>query len=295
MKVGVIIGRFQSPYIHHGYEDLIEYIRKNNDKLVIVVGGNETKFTNKNPLSFETRKVMLSKTYPYADILYLQDTPLDSDWSASLDLLLSPYNNVTLYGSRDSFISCYTGVNKTEEYNAVINISSSTIREKISKIPPYKHNKSFRSGIVYAVENKYPITFPTVDIAIVNVRRDEIILGKKRNNSKLCFPGGFVDRKDKSFEHAAIREFSEEVTDITIHSLNYVSSHQVDDWRYRGCSDGIITSFFTGIGSGIPKASDDLETAEWYNIKDFDINNLQSCHHVLFESLIKYLQIKYSI
>src|SRR5438552_3795321 len=102
---------------------------------------------------------------------------------------------------------------------------------------------------------RYPTVFPTVDIIIE--RDGKLLLGRKSTQEQFRFVGGFADPAlDNSYENAAIRETKEETT-LDVKSVRYLGSARIDDPRYRGTPDCIITHlFFAEEWSGEPKPSD---------------------------------------
>ena len=112
--IGVIIARFQTPYLHDGHKALINEVLSKHGKTVIVLGVSPIRGSRRNPLDFHTREKMIKKEYPEVVVLPLPDHPLDAKWSSGLDTLLSntfPGSSFTLYGSRDCFINYYSGKN----------------------------------------------------------------------------------------------------------------------------------------------------------------------------------------
>src|SRR6187399_233502 len=87
--IGVIIARFQSPYLHEGHRSILESVKTNHTKSIIVLGVSPVRGSRKNPLDFHTREKMIKKEYPDVIVLPLSDHPLDMRWSANLDTLLS--------------------------------------------------------------------------------------------------------------------------------------------------------------------------------------------------------------
>lgn len=111
-KTAVIIGRFQSPYLHEGHKHLINSALNHpgiNDLFIFI--GTQEKIDERNPYSFEERQVMIQEEYPYAMTGYLPDIPNnDLMWSRSIDEILIQLNAPVLFGSRDSFYSHYKGI-----------------------------------------------------------------------------------------------------------------------------------------------------------------------------------------
>lgn len=302
-KTGVIIGRFQCPYLHEGHRYFINNVKKKCDILVILVGIAPIAYTNRNPFPYYITYDMLSESYPEAIIRSVDDSPSsDKDWSKHIDDILEDYENIILYGSRDSFLQHYVGKHKTKEIAAKGEFSASYIREEIGKTYlPEWNNESFRKGIIHTIENRFPTAYPTIDVALLRLieitsdikginKKYELLLGRKPNKTKWCFIGGFVDPSDSSLFAAAARELKEEAGDILTHEFFFISSHKIDDNRYKGTKDGIITTLVgTYIMGGNPVAGDDIEEVEWFDVDEFDMNVLSEHHHILFNSLKKYL------
>jgi bifunctional NMN adenylyltransferase/nudix hydrolase len=290
---GVIIARFQTPYLHPGHLALIESVQAKHKKVVIVLGVSPVLGSKRNPLDFHTREKMIRKVCPDVVVLPLADHPLDAQWSANLDSLLMntfPGAAFMLYGSRDSFLNYYTGKCKVEELPVHGGFSASEIRDSIKE--QTMDAVEFRAGVIYAYANTYPKVYPTVDIAVFRNNKKEILLGKKENDQKWRLIGGFTDPTDEGFESAALRELREEAGDIEVTQPVYEGSYRVDDWRYRNETDKIITTLFSAdFISGEPKGSDDIIEVKWFPLSDLPRmitqNLTTTTHHVLFDALLK--------
>jgi bifunctional NMN adenylyltransferase/nudix hydrolase len=271
--IGVIIARFQSPYLHQGHRSIIESVIRNHNKTVIILGVSPVKGSRRDPLDFQTREKMIRASYPNVIILPLPNHPLDSKWSLNLDASLSdsfPGSKFRLYGSRDSFIPYYSGRFEVVELPETGSHSATIIREQISD--KVLDSEEFRTGVIYAYSNMYDKVYPTVDMAVFRDSKKEILLGRKDIDNKWRLLGGFTDPTDNSFEEAARRELREECGPIEISSVQYEHSVRVDDWRYRNEADKIITTLFSSdFISGEPKGSDDIAEVKW-----FVLNNLEA-------------------
>lgn len=203
---------------------------------------------------------MIAHAYPNAIIIEHFDEPTNEGWSATLDALITDKANgrrVVLFGSRDSFLPHYRGRYETVELPEVPLLSGTqlrtTVREKI------ENSVAWRKGVIHANANKLPHLYSTVDVAVL--KPGYVLLGeKKQDRGKLRFIGGFVDPTDTSDEAAAKRELREEAGFIEVADWKYIGSHKVDDWRYRGGPDGILTRFFaTTYVFGKPTPHDDID------------------------------------
>ena len=290
--IGVIIARFQTPYLHPGHVALLESVQATHQKIVIILGVSPVLGSKRNPLDFHTREKMIKKNYPDILVLPLADHPLDPTWSTNLDTLLAhtfPGASCTLYGSRNSFITYYSGKNNVEELPAHGEFSASKIRESIKD--SVIESPEFRSGVIYAYAHTYSKVYPTVDIAVFRNNKKEILLGRKDNDNKWRLLGGFSDPTDDSFEMAAQRELTEECGPIEVSNMQYEGSFRVDDWRYRNETDKIITTLFsTDWISGTPEGSDDIAEVKWFELqkltKLIELGLTTPTHTPLFTKLI---------
>lgn len=272
MKLGVIIGRFQVDSLHIGHTKLLSKAIKDCDQVVVLVGRSLAgQPTHKDPLNFEDIKHMLLVYHESLTVLSLPDVPGDDTaWSNLVDqcvMLACPgAMDVTLYGGRDSFIPYYKGQFDTEEVGEVPNVSATDIREGLKDL--LLSTAAHRSGAIKAIMNRFPTCYPCVDIAVTDIAKERIILGRKKGECLWRLPGGFVD-PGESFEYAAMREFAEEAQ-VQVNNLKYLGSYVINDSRYSKGPDSITTALFLGItGDGaIPKAGDDLEEAKWFSLEE---------------------------
>lgn len=289
--VGVVVGRFQVAQLHAGHRYLLDFVARQHKQLVIVLGVPGSYPTPRNPLSFEMRCAMLGKLYPSATIRPLPDCPNDDEWSKALDAIVKerhPDSDVTVYGSRDSFLGVYSGAFRKVEVPEFETTSGTQIRTHIAKRPGT--SEGFRRGVIHTHMTRAPLLYPTVDIAILRPAHNEVLLGAKATDEgKMRFIGGFVGTTDESLELAAKREVSEETSGIEIADLKYVGSAIVRDWRYRGTGDEIMTTLFKATYVfGAPRPADDICTLRWVPLAEM-LPLLVQDHMVLGEMLLKSL------
>lgn len=293
---GVIIARFQTPYLHEGHKYLIDEIRLKHNKVVVVLGVSPVKGSRRNPFDFYTRERLLKQYAPELMVLPLSDHPSDETWSKNLDTLLQntfPSESFILYGSRDSFMPYYKGQLQKVALPEFGEHSATAIRNENSD--KVLDSVDFRMGINYAFQNTYSKVYPTVDIAVLKEGDTQVLLGKKYNAPEWRFPGGFTDPTDDNYETAARRELQEECGDLEINAMQYVGSAKIDDWRYRSEEDKIMTLFFkTQWVFGHAKANDDLKELDWFPVKELQAMMQQGTivkeHHVLVNLLLSNLK-----
>lgn len=287
MEIGVIIGRFQTPFLHEAHINLIESVIRKHKKVIILLGVSVLRGTFRDPLDFQTRALMIRDRFPEAIISHVTDNRSNEAWSKNvdnvIDTLKSPIDSPILYGSRDSFIPYYSGKYPTKELDSDVVMSATSLRE--AALQNVKNSNDFRAGVIVGASTRYPTVFTTVDVAIFN--GDKILLGRKKNEEKFRFIGGFADVNSNSFEEDAIREVAEETT-LSIDGLTYVGSYAIDDWRYRKVSDKIRTIFFKGtyqFGRAEPK--DDIAEVKWFEFTKLTEDDIIPEHIILFKALTR--------
>ncbi len=307
MKTGIIVARFQTSYLHEAHRKLIEYVKNENERVIIFLGTSVTRLTINNPLDFEARKQMILSDYPYAEVFPLPDMKYDDQWVINLDNLIHKYywirnspqnpssedDYITLYASRGGFLSSYSGKYKWVFLPDIIieGLSATDIRNTIHSNPI--NSKDWREGVIWASSHKYPVSYQTVDVAIVDFYKNRILLGKKPNESKYRFIGGFQDPSANSLEENCKKEVQEEVGNIETDAYKYICSTKINDWRYKKSQDCIMTAFFCcSYIFGHIKAGDDIHEATWFNISELNENLFESEHIILFNQLIQYLNSK---
>ena len=295
-EIGVIVCRMQVPYLHDAHKHLIDKVCENHSKVIIFLGVPRITKTEKNPLDFDTRRLMLQEYNSNVVILPLRDQREDSLWSIILDDQLSMafdgQCNYLLYGSRDSFIPHYKGRHKTVELISNHEEMSGTELRKIAANEPLNSAEA-RKGAINQAYGRRAVTYPTVDVVAYN-NKGQILLARKPNEVKFRFVGGFVDGTDVNLEHSAEREFYEETSGSEITNLQYVCSSKIEDWRYEGERDGIMTTLMAGkFVSGSAKPSDDIADLKWVDFDEFKETYTETImpeHVVIFGNLIDFFE-----
>jgi len=291
-KIGVVIGRFQVDELHSGHRNLINYVNKNNDELIIFIGVSPLKCTYNNPLDFSTVKKMLNEVYPEATIMHIKDESSDKSWSRKLDKVLKENtnsgDNICLYGSRDSFISHYYGKYKTERFEQTVHISGTSRRKEIAN--SVVNNADFRKGIIWATMHQYIGPATTIDVAILSNDETKVLLGKKPTEDKFRFIGGFAE-SGENFERTVYREALEE-TKVGLTNIHYITSSCIDDWRFKNEKKKITTLFFkANILGGKPIPGDDIAELAWADVDESLEYKVVDIHIPLVKELRAQLKI----
>lgn len=283
--VGVLVGRFQVHELHQAHIDLIQHVCDEHDKVIVFLGLSPLSNSANNPLDFQSRKQMLLDRWPNLNVLYVKDMPSDEVWTKRLDSqiadLVAPSQSVVLYGGRQSFAAHYTGKHEVRELadSAGVEYSGTATRRMIARGSTFA-TPDWRAGAIWASANRYPTCFPTVDVAIL--KGNECLFGRKPNETKYRFIGGFADPRSESYEADAKREVAEE-TGLEVGNLRYIGSTLIDDWRYRNEPDKIKTlMFIADYTFGAPKPNDDIEEVRWMKLSSDNLNKIVPEHRSLF-------------
>lgn len=127
MSTGIIIGRFQTPYLHPGHLWLISTALRECDDVVILLGC-QSNTDIRNPYLRMDRVRMIKRIFPQVEIIALWDNNSDEEWSKHVDMLCDVYLNPILYHSRDSFVTLYKGKYPTKEVPEIEGFSATKIR-----------------------------------------------------------------------------------------------------------------------------------------------------------------------
>lgn len=288
---GVIVGRFQTPHLTNGHKFLIDSVYKLHKSIIIFVGVHKSQSTKRNPLDFINRKLMIQRSYPEAIILPINDHVNDDVWSENLDDAISTItDDAILYGSRESFLSYYSGRFTKELIHSDITDNATSVRTSVINNPV--DSEDFRKGVIYGVSNRFPSPFLTVDIAMIKENK-EVLLGKKDGEKHYRFVGGFVDSTDDSILSAAKRELLEEVGNIEVADFEIIGETKINDWRYKHDEENIFTVLCKcKYIFGHTKASDDIAHLEWIKIEDLEKIEFMTEHKKLQTILINNLKTK---
>lgn len=289
-NVGVIVGRFQTDDLTEGHRDLIDYVFSQHKKVLIFLGVSPVPFTYHNPLDYVTRKLMIERAYPKAVVLPIKDVGNNDLWSTILDESIRnvfPTGKPMLYGSRSSFVDAYEGSFDTTVLEPEKIVSATARRKDIEE--DIRTSKDFRRGIIYACSNRFFNALSVIDVAAVSEDGTELLLGRKKDQKKYRFIGGFVDvLLDENMSDTVRREFREETGAGQIEFITYVTDVLTDDWRYRKERDKILTTLFKGVYTGGDlEPSDDIVELRWFKIKDLKGNgNVFHSKSFAFENMV---------
>lgn len=296
-NVGVIVARFQIPELHDGHKWLVEQVASRHHKVLLILGVHGGVRTKKDPLTFRERKAMVEQTFPNMPrltIKSLDDHPFSHEiWSKQLDQLIGveyPGYGAVIYGARDSIAdpACkypYKGSFETELLDSPFTMSGTELRRAVE----FPHTRDARAAIIWDQEHRYSYIYSTSDLAIWDRKTDRLLMtGKYTHSGRLAFMGGHVEKADHDAGTTAIRERGEEILGIMIGPITLLGNRTVDDPRYRGTGDGVLTNFYVAeyLG-GEPVAGDDVDYVKWLNPEDFN-TEVVPWHQELGNMFIEY-------
>ncbi|MBW6462311.1 MAG: adenylyltransferase/cytidyltransferase family protein [DPANN group archaeon] len=145
MKKAIFVGRFQP--LHNGHVNAIKRIVEQDDiyHLHIIIGSANKKYTDDNPLSFETRKYIISETLNdliragKITISGLDDHANDEDWIKNLKQIV-PDADIT-YSGNEWTRRCIEPFCKVEEPDFLDKdiLNGTNIRLRIKEKKEIKH------------------------------------------------------------------------------------------------------------------------------------------------------------
>ena len=295
-QIGVLYVPFQILSFLEVHRNILVKMQEAHEQIVIALPVRRVTPTKNAPLDYATRETMIRQYFDnsrkYIHVVPVVDKKYPKDKVAALEnavkSLFSSTQSVCLYTDADftdlyrkndgawrTVVGTYAAMERQARYET---LGSGLVSDE-----------NFRRGVIFGLQSQFPISWGTVDIAIRRVvdGKTFYLFGKKPGENGWRFPGGFKDREDPNYESAVWREAMEEVLKKGIEPQKvfekpcYVSSRNVNDWRYKGEVDGITTLFymvnFIGTEDQI-KAGDDLCDTKWFCLEDIKPEEIEGEH-----------------
>lgn len=279
-NLGVIIARFQTPELTDAHQQLIAQVATRSVRVVVLLGVTRA-VSKRDPLEFILRKWMVEDfwTGHYPDragdlvIIPDHDCPTDEQWARRIDehleAMLVPRGTITVFCGPDGAGRAYQCAGGRHPVEVLDSYGTHATMVRANVMP--ERSASFRRGVIYGAERRATSVFPVIDVVIW--RRDPqapeasatILLGRKDGDGdRLRLVGGFVDSTDDTLE-AAVRREAREETGLAVDTISYAGSQVVDDWRYRGAPETLMSAVFNAEAPHVNEAvaGDDLDEVRW--------------------------------
>lgn len=133
---GIIIGRFQVPYLHPGHLNLIATALRECENVHILLGTQKHLGDLKNPYTIDDRIKMIRKIFPQVLMGAFWDKESDQEWVDDVDTYCGLIVKPVLYHSRDSFKDVYVKHSSRyplREVGEVTGYSGSELRKNITQ------------------------------------------------------------------------------------------------------------------------------------------------------------------
>ena len=307
--IGVAPMRIQSDGPTKGHIHLLQLMRSDFDRVVVLAGQSNDRANEADWLPFEYLEPTLLYYCPWVEVYPFKDSQISTyEWSDRLDAFVSSIADgakVTLCGSRDSFYDRYHNDLPYKEYPVLEGHSATERRMEILQEPlpedPELREMCLRwyyKGVC-AVGVPYAISQPTVDLAIVRSDWSEVLLAKRDKrmpDPALRFPGGHVDVHEQFAKHAALREGNEEMgKNLQLGPVEMVGEARISDPRHT--KTGLVNRtilFASEYFGGEVVLGDDMCLGEsrWVSIDESSKSIVVPEHHLLLDMLIERRQVE---
>lgn len=291
--LGVVLARFQTPILTPAHRYLLEQVATRSSWVLLMLGTARVPLTKRNPLDYTIRYRMVEEWWesqypngPQCIIVPMPDCPTNEEWATRTDQMISAVSlgaEATIYCGPDGAGPVYAAGGGRHPVEVLDSAGGHASRVRAELLPRY--TEDFRAGVIYGVERRLHGPFMTVDAIIRKVQAPEnlYLLARKREDGGLWrLVGGFVDLNDASLERACTREVREE-TGLEVSRPVYIGSLPVNDWRYRGGPETIMTTLFEmDWVFGAERASDDIDLCSWHRFPEI-AGKLHPVHQPLWE------------
>lgn len=140
---------------------------------------------------------------------------------------------------------------------------------------------------------KWPTVFHTVDCIIHETSTNLYLLGRKKNNIKFQFIGGFTDPNSSSDEEDVSREVYEETgLNYDIMDFDYIGNYNILDERYINTEHCIRTHLYKLERDKLENfnALDDIYELKLFKLEEIE-NNIVDKHKILLNAYKENLYI----
>jgi bifunctional NMN adenylyltransferase/nudix hydrolase len=219
---------------------------------------------------------MVHQAFPDSRLLIasIPDHPLTYElWSEQLDVIIGgifPDCQAVLYGSRDSFLPKYTGKYATAFVPALPGPSGTELRAGVS----FPRTKAGRAGAIHAVNDREPMAYARVALAVVDSAREQVLLyGAPETAGLLALFGGPMVADDVQVSTAASRHLCEAVAKPQISEPRLLGVQVIHEPVFRWTRDCAVTSLLMAEWQGTdrhPMPTQGHHRLRWINRSALD-------------------------
>lgn len=291
----VVLAYFQNINLTQYDTNYLMSLKPEKGSMMAVLDVKRGACTAEQPLRPNQRQdILRNKKHIFSGVtehLHIRD---NERWSMLLDETIDNAKpgdaHVVFYAANslaDKYVGKYT-VKRMEDIPGLTDVTNPV------PVKPSTSN-DFRQGIMYAEQRAFPLVYSTVDIGLIDETCKYVLLGRKQNEKRWRFPGGFVDPTDNSKEEAWHRELGEEVPSGVsnfISDVEYVCSTIVPDCRYPG-RDKIMTTMFSAMvmfDKNNLQAGDDLVEVGLFEINDNLYELITDDHHPALDKFLAWVE-----
>ncbi len=249
MNIGVIVGRFQSPYLTDGHRTLLQEAYKESDEVAIFLLNNEIPFSDSNPIPYDLREKMIldyvrrefkeKKTQFYC----LPDQKYASKLMFSIDQTLTAAHTnqakFTLYGGDKSLAIQYQGIAEVKIVGT--NYHSCTAKDARNEAYDLESiNVNFLQGVIHALNYRRVVCHNYIVSILLYQDESGNIFCLAKNDTRLkkyIFPLTPVTSTYGSYEEQSMAEMKKLLKDGVVTDGSHIVSKRIDDWRFRHTSD----------------------------------------------------------
>lgn len=282
-KTAVIVGDFQWACTTEYFCSEITRIRKEFNKVIIIVRTGALPRTSHFPLSFEEVRSLRVLSNLKVPIIPLIERETDKEFSDKIDEVIT---NLSDHFSKYTVFNLIKGFTYSETHELGEGFNQNPLSEPV---------KDYFQGIIDGLQSGFGSVHSVIDIGLV-IDGNLIYGTKKKHNGLFCLPGGFVDPVlDNSAEEACARELLEETGYIIPESnFKYIKSMKGTDSRFTRDKNKMMTfiyACFINTKKNYIKRSneenfDDLDKVLSSKIDDIDINSFIEPHREIVKKII---------
>lgn len=245
--IGIIVGRFQSPYVTEGHKAVIRIAAKAEDEIVFFLLDNKIPFSERNPLPYDIREKMLS-TYMLGEFKHkkfrffaLQEQKYAGSMQRAIDYTMTKNfdskDAFTMYGGPGSYAERYGGLATVQMIDRIYGMNSGDARRCAYDMEVQTTN--LLQGVIHALNYRSPVCYNYIVNVVLYDKGEstEILVVDDSRMRHHVLPTFEVNNAHSSFEAQAISEITKIIPTAILGNTTHVKSFKVADWRFRNSQD----------------------------------------------------------